>query len=162
MLSACPLLKVVYLQWKHCRAYLKSASMPFQPALSLEKSLKDSWPIKHNFIFSPQITSFVPLWQCRMSTEVEKYLVCVCVHAWACVYQMLCAVILHRFGQYSSCLRENPAQQPVKQPARKSDRQSTQQLLWGKCAACVLTNTATPSNFHLLQRATESLDIQAK
>lgn len=104
MLSACPLLKVVYFQRKHCRAYRKPASMPFQPALYLEKSLKDSWPVKRNFIFSPQIISFVPLCPCRLSTELEKF-VCAYVHVWACVvYRLLSPVMQHGFSQYSFSL----------------------------------------------------------
>lgn len=96
MLSACPLLKVVCLQRKHCRAYLKPASMPFQPALSLEKSLKDSWPIKHNFIFSPQIISFVPLWHADCPLSWKSMCVCAC----ACMYEHV--LFTKRFALWSN------------------------------------------------------------
>ncbi len=106
MLSACPLLKVVCLQRKHCHAYLKPASMPFQPALSLEKSLKDSWPIKHNFIFSPQI--ICPSVACWLSTELEKY---VCVRACMCEHVLFtsCFALWSNVGSvntlFLACMR---------------------------------------------------------
>lgn len=86
------------------------------------ETLKDSWPIKHNFIIFPQIISFVLLWPYILCTDSEKWCLCVCVHVWACiVYQLLCPMIQHGFCQYSFPSLHDPAQQPV----RKPDRQPT-------------------------------------
>lgn len=46
------------------------------------ETLKDSWPIKHNFIIFPQIISFVLLWPYILCTDSEND-VCVC----ACMYE---------------------------------------------------------------------------
>lgn len=139
MLSGCPLLRILYLWWQHCCACLKPASMPFQPDLSVEKSLKDTWPIKKNLILLP-IISFVLLhivpWVGKVvaSVSVRACMSMCCLQAslpcdprWWYFFFLIFFFLITYFFIFTY-LHEN--QQPVEQPARKPD-------IWSKQAAPV-------------------------
>lgn len=155
--SACPLLQGVCFQQNKkksiCLLVLNLSHWHFIHHCCLRTLWRTADP--YNAISSCPPESFHLCFIC-VAIQIFHWVGHICLYVCACRC-VICSVIQHGFSQCSFPLLHETAQLGSLLTGNLPRR-----FLWGKYAACVLTNTATPSNFHLLQRATQSLDIQGE